>query len=79
MSDTETDSEVQFDIRPYRNNVIRDESVDDESNYDTQNEQDYEQPHEQPTIRNVDKDVTSPRGQVSNTCLTLSNCRLSRS
>ena len=67
MSDTETDSEVQFNIRPYRNNVIRDESVDEESNYDTQNEQDYEQPHEQPTIRNADKDVTSPRGQVSNT------------
>ena len=56
MSDTDSDSEVQINIRPNRNNIIRDESLDEGSNYESQNEQDFEQP----SLSNANADVSSP-------------------
>ena len=55
MSDTDSDSKVQFNIRPNRNNVIQEESSDEASKYESQNEPDFEQPSS-----NVDVDVSSP-------------------
>ena len=56
MSDTDSDSEVQINIRPNRNNIIRAESLDEGSNYESQNEQDFEQP----SLSNANADVSSP-------------------
>ena len=60
MSDTDSDSEVQINIRPNRNNFIRDESLDECSDYESQNEQDFEQP----PMSNVNVDVSSPLDPV---------------
>ena len=60
MSDTDSDSEVQINIRPNRNNIIRDESLDEGSNYESQNEEDFEQP----SLSNANADVSSPLDPV---------------
>ena len=65
MSDKDSDSEVQINIRPNRNNIIRDESLDEGPNYESQNEQDFEQS----PLSNVNVDVSSPLDLVRiNTC-----------
>ena len=56
MSDTDSDSEVQINIRPNRNNIIRDESLDEGPNYESQNEQDFEHS----PLSNLNVDVSSP-------------------
>ena len=57
MSDKDSDSKVQINTRPNRNNVIiRDESSDEASNYESQNEPDFEQP----SFSSADMDVSSP-------------------
>ena len=60
MSDAESDSEVQFNIQANRNNSnrIRDDSVDEKSNYESQNEQENT---EQLYMENVEVGVSSPR------------------
>ena len=60
MSDTDSDSEVQINIRPNRNNIIRDENLDEGSNYESQNEEDFEQP----SLSNANADVSSPLDPV---------------
>ena len=60
MSDTDSDSEVQINIRPNRNNIIRDESLDEGSNYESQNEEDFEQS----SLSNANADVSSPLDPV---------------
>ena len=60
MSDTDSDSEVQINVRPNRNNVIRDESLDEGSNYESQNEEDFEQP----SLSNANAYVSSPLDPV---------------
>ena len=60
MSDTDSDSEVQINVRPNTNNVIRDESLDEGSNYESQNEEDFEQP----SLSNANADVSSPLDPV---------------
>ena len=60
MSDTDSDSEVQINVRPNRNNVIRDESLDEGSNYESQNEEDFEQP----SLSNAIADVSIPLDPV---------------